>query len=194
MKPVVVGIGGKIGAGKDAIARHLVAHHNVAVVRFADALKEEVLCILRKTSVEVWKAFHDTAVEPSVADLRRLIWDDKPPIMRRLLQEWGTELRRAEDPEYWIKRWEAEARRVMLVEGKGVAAPDARFQNEVDAVRRLGGVFVRVLRPGTVSGDHASELEADAISADWTFHNTESLDHLFQAVDDYVDYLGRVRP
>lgn len=190
MKPLILGVGGKIGAGKDAIARHLVMQHNVVVVRFADALKEEVLRILRKTSTEIWKAFRGASAEPTEADLRRLIWDDKPPIMRRILQEWGTELRRAEDDEYWVKKWEIAARRA-VANGYGVVAPDTRFQNEVAAIRRLGGTVVLVLRPGTVSGDHASETAVDVEAADRTFQNDQDLDHLFRQVDDYMDYLGR---
>jgi len=196
MKPIVIGIGGKIGAGKDAIGRHLQTHYNFHVIRFADDLKEEVLRIMRKTVEEIWKVYYTGSVfeasmmmgNPSEMDLRKMIWDEKPPIIRRMLQEWGTELRRNEDPDYWIKLWSAKVRR-SLDQGYSVAAPDTRFKNELEAVKAFGGRFVRTVRPGSVGGDHASETEMDAFEADHTFQNTKGLPFLFAQVDGYLESL-----
>lgn len=194
MKPVVIGIGGKIGAGKDEIARHLKAHYDFEIIRFADDLKEEVLRIMRKTLVEIWKVYKTesvfeaalTAQVPTEADLRRMVWDEKPPIVRRLLQEWGTELRRNEDPNYWINLWAAKVERA-FDQGKSVAAPDTRFHNEYEAVKSMfGGKFVRTIRPGSQGGDHASETELDGAPADHTFFNSKGLPFLYAQVDGYM--------
>lgn len=193
MRPVVIGIGGKIGAGKDVIARHLQVHYNFQVIRFADDLKEEVLRIMRRTLVEIWKIYHTGSVfdasmflgEPTEVDLRRMVWDEKPPIIRRMLQEWGTELRRNEDPDYWIKLWSAKVKKC-LDSGISVAAPDTRFKNELEAVKAFNGFFVRTIRPGSQGGDHASETELDHVEADHTFYNTKGLPFLHSQVDGYI--------
>jgi len=73
-------------------------------------------------------------------------WEHKRPTVRRLLQEYGTEVRRHDDPDYWVKRYAEAATKL-----ERVVTPDVRFLNEAAAVRALGGLVVRVVRPGHVS-------------------------------------------
>lgn len=158
--PVVVGVAGAIGAGKDTVAACLAREYGFARVSFADALKDEVLARLRRTLIEVVRAteFGCLPVAGHAAGwdarLRRLVYQDKPPIVRALLQEWGTELRRAEDPDYWVKRW---AETVATTTAPGIVTPDVRFENEARAVRQAGGYLVRVVRPGLTPDSHVSE-------------------------------------
>jgi len=83
--------------------------------------------------------------------LRWEVWEHKRPTVRRLLQEYGTEVRRHDDPDYWVKRYAEAATKL-----ERVVTPDVRFLNEAAAVRALGGLVVRVVRPGHVS---ATKLE-----------------------------------
>ena len=190
---MIIGVSGKIGAGKDAVADFLVKAHGFKIVRFSDSLKEEVLRIMRKTCEEIWYVYNADSTrdkqnkfrKSSEDDLRRMLWDDKPPIIRRLLQEWGTELRRAEDPNYWIWKWN-DAVRPLLAAGISVVAPDTRFQNEAAAVHLLGGYVLRVERPGLPVGDHASETEQDSITFDRVIQNIGTLDDLAVRVDKFL--------
>jgi hypothetical protein len=201
---MIIGVSGKIGAGKDAIAAHLVKQHGFQIVRFSDALKEEVLRIMPKTCTEIWKMYalndqirHVASSplvplekildlvfgEPTEEDLRHMLWVTKPPIIRRLLQEWGTELRRNEDPNYWIWKWNE---RVRLTTGVSVVVPDTRFLNEAAAVHLLGGVVLRVERPGLPIGDHPSETDSDSMIFDHVIQNDGTLDDLALHVDAYL--------
>lgn len=91
--------------------------------------------------------------------------DGKP---RTLLQWWGTEYRRAQDPDYWVKRLEERIRR----DAPGVALiTDVRFPNEVEAIHRMGGYAVKVTRtsaPDINVPDHASEAALDGY-AGWDY-------------------------
>lgn len=95
----------------------------------------------------------------------------RPPIarpknyltFRSLLQWWGTEFRRAEDPEYWVKRCLAKC----STEKQLYVISDCRFVNEAKGVQFAGGELVKVIRPNgiNISGmNHASETALD----DWT--------------------------
>lgn len=196
MKPVVIGIAGKIGAGKDAVAEHLAKKHSFKIVRFADALKEEILNTMRLTCEEIWKSYqnwqHIKDVRlirtPDEDDLRQMLWIDKPPIVRRLLQEWGTELRRAENPSYWINKWQEKIDDLMW-QGHSVVSPDMRFENEYTAVIVARGITMLVTRPGTEEGDHASETGVanyDANMFNEHVHNSGSLEDLGAYIDHWL--------
>lgn len=101
---------------------------------------------------------------------------DRTDLMRYVLQTWGTEVRRSKDPEHWV-RIARDAIGSRLSAGASVVVTDARFPNELDMVKSLGGMVVRLevddgtqaerifRRDGTVVTDemrrHPSETAAD---------------------------------
>lgn len=87
---------------------------------------------------------------------------------RTLLQWWGTDYRRTQDPNYWTDR----LRETLQRDKPEVAlVTDVRFANEVDTIHALGGYVVNVVR--TTPADmkvpaHASENELDGFSG-WDY-------------------------
>jgi hypothetical protein len=77
------------------------------------------------------------------------------------MQWWGTEYRRAQDPEYWVKK----AEQVILQDmADGVDASiwmDLRFKNEYALIGNMGGWRIKISRLGYVSNvpQHVSETE-----------------------------------
>lgn len=56
---------------------------------------------------------------------------------------------------------------------------DARFEDEIEYIRKRGGKIVRVYRPGTQQdGNHASEVYIDTVNPDFIIHNDSDLEHL----------------
>lgn len=159
----VIGIAGKMGAGKDTIADVLVAHHGFRRLSMADALRAECAGAL------------DTGIAPVGCpnDIRLVIESDgwhpdavyaKPTgaSMRRLLQWWGTEYRRTQDRHYWVKRTAAIIRDSRI---ESVVIPDIRFDNEASMVRLFGGQVWIVRRSQDFHAtctDHVSEQFADS--------------------------------
>lgn len=86
---------------------------------------------------------------------------------RSLMQWWGTEYRRAQDDNYWVKKT------LDLCSGNEVyIISDLRFKNEAKGIRDAGGYLIRVERPGRPSisnANHPSEIDLD----DW-----EDWDHV----------------
>ncbi len=65
---------------------------------------------------------------------------------------------------------------------------DVRFQHEVDAILKMGGVVWKVTRPNLNNGDeHASEKEMDLIEGVTTIINNDgTLDDLYNKIDILV--------
>lgn len=177
---MIIGISGRMRHGKDVIAQRLVHQWGFASLPFASALKVEVFKRLPRTLRFLHGLSCDCpGTEACIQDLLNV---RKPPGVRELLQEYGTEIRRQDDPDYWTKRWRDAAGK-----HRRVVAPDARFFNEAQAIKDAGGLLWRVVRPGleSASGLHGSETTMDAWQSwDAVIINNGSIEDLWAKVDD----------
>lgn len=186
-KPLV-GITGLKGHGKDTVGKHLEDAHHWSREAWAGKLKA--------VARSLWDLHHSqvdgTIEQKETMDER---WGVTP---RHLLQALGTEVARHAHPETWIRfllrqlaEFEAsELAADQLLEGWAIC--DCRFPNEADAIRKHGGIVVRVVRPESGTGqfeDHASEIGVSAIKADYVILNDGSLDDLHATVDALLDVL-----
>lgn len=150
----VVGLTGLKRSGKTTAAGALVAR-GFQVVSFADPVREALAALdpwvggyAQLSSLLGWAA----RVRPDSDPWEVLKVSTIYPDVRVLLQRMGTEAGRGVlGPDVWVDAW------VARVGEQPVVAPDVRFPNEAEAVHSLGGVVVRVVRPGLVSDGHASE-------------------------------------
>ena len=149
---VIVGFTGHMGVGKDTAADVLVKEFGFVRVGFADALKREVIERFPRTLSEMRDVEGYEWWTPSPW---KLVMETKPPWVRALLQEYGTEVRRANNPHYWVTKWQDTVDRLPLM--AKVVVPDVRFENEVQVILAMEGHVVRVVRPGYMGDTHASE-------------------------------------
>lgn len=203
----LIGISGKLGSGKDYLANELetIFHSkNIPTARlsFAGPLKEEInqiINIIRKTNyttsaiVTVMKEMKLTAVQAeTIVELLQkealanpsFTAYDRTPSTRKAAQLMGTDYRRAQDNNYWVKK---------LLEQKGtVTEPytiitDARFPNEVDDALNKFGVSIRLEIPDDI-------LNERRLNRDGFQYSEEALNHPSEtALDDYKNfdmYLG----
>lgn len=113
--------------------------------------------------------------------------------MREVLQLLGTEAGRGVfGDNLWVSLWE---RHLPPVEKKSgnvsvVFVPDVRFPNEAQRIKELGGVLIRVTRPGHSEGDgHESEAYADELDVDIEIVNDKGLGDLFKQAADIITSL-----
>lgn len=143
---------GLIGGG---VVQHNFKDALVAEVRenFSKLLNE--MCLIYDVALP-YKDGHKW----EVSDL----FKEKPPLMRVLLQEYGTEVRRGDRDDYWVHQW------LSGLSNNGVVlVDDVRFKNEAEAVKSRGGILIRLVRKDMVNLDtHKSEVEQDGILADYT--------------------------
>lgn len=171
---MIIGFTGKMGSGKttacDMVKQSLA---NVSHINFKDALIKELRLffpdVLRAVATDVaGERLGGWQTEPTdvIEDIEMNLFYEKPPVIRALMRNFGTELRRSSDPEYWIKKWKET---VTYTDGKHVVTDDVRFVNEAEAVREFGGIVIRIARTDiTDTGTHQSESEMDNIVADHT--------------------------
>ena len=177
----LIGIVGFKGSGKSTAAKHLQTKYNFVRHNFKDALIAEIkqnfpdlLEVIREIS---W-AEADIIEENSIDELFKI----KPPLMRALMINYGTEVRRKENPDYWVNQW------MYFAEdnyNKNIVVDDCRFLNEAKAIKHLDGILIRIVRTDiTTGGDHQSETEQLGIEADYTITvNAGEQDKLYAELD-----------
>lgn len=149
---------GKAGAGKSTAASMI---QGAVRLNFKDALLKEIKqnfpTLLAELMIENAGKYKNTA-EMLAA---------KPPVIRALLQNYGTEVRRGDNPNYWVDAW---AENYEQNAGSyDITVDDVRFLNEAETVRHYGGVIIRIERPGIEEKmGHSSETEMDQIVPDHT--------------------------
>ena len=192
MSQLILGLGNKARHGKDSFVdavescflrqqaaadKHGLTNFKgvkIQKLSFADALYREVNEFLKPSefkSPDFWRS-------PRIVDGIKLPnWVQPTPDAEKsirapygkhpsLLQWWGTEFRRAQDPDYWVKSWAKAVDPTADI----VMTPDMRFINEAVAVKAKGGYTIRISRlnpDGTPYVDptrdvnHRSETELD---------------------------------
>lgn len=176
----LIGLVGRAGVGKDESAK-ILGNFGYIRIAFADKLKEEVdyAILTNQRPVELESYIVDLMDQMKVGD----VWE-KPtkPHVRIVLQHWGTEYRRVHfGQDYWVDQVEKVIR---ANEFDYFVISDARFENEVDMVRRLGGRVFKIEREvGEVGiAGHVSETNVDKLYYDRLICNNGTLEDLREAV------------
>jgi hypothetical protein len=212
---MILGFAGKAATGKTTAAKHLapLLDRECRIIPMAMVLRDEVEAFLRSVGADISvplvygdqqdkvRVFH---VDQQAARLACPQWDhfvaENPDIqdrpgqtavtVRRILQWWGTEYRRAEDPDYWTKAWSRKIEQFDL-DSVHILVDDVRFMNELVTIKAHGGRVVKIERPGFAgANNHTSETALDDY-ADWDaiLVNDGSLSDFFQKVTDLAQQL-----
>lgn len=221
-----IAFSGKKGAGKDTQAV-LVMNKLFGIdtkkvhSSFAVPLKDQLTDLMRgydskydrNPSVEEFAEFAKTSSEHA-GKLLELLKDVNPVEdtgytrtegIRELLKYLGTEVRRGEDPKYWVNLWKKEI--TQIPEGTPVYITDCRFWNEAEGAKEIGFVIVRLEvkpeiiarrifeRDGIVTdlneAPHLSETELDNYPKFDVVYNNDH-DDAEKASDDIVASLRKL--
>ena len=191
--PIILGITGHHNTGKTTVAQLLEIHVHARVMAFSDGIYTEVaqafgcsILDLANRSLKATpqrllalhnctdKAFVQCVLPHAEGDLLT------PRTPRQILEWWGTEYRRAQNPDYWVQ---ATAQRIQHYHSKGCRRPivlaDVYKHNEAQLIRRLHGTLWRLERPGHEQRTvHITSTEHLQIQADLTLHNIADVAHL----------------
>lgn len=183
---MIIGIAGKAASGKTTAAQHLapLLEREALILPMARVLRDEVEEFLRAIGgaeyVPLVYGCQDDKVRIFYVDEAKALqqcspWadfiamhadiQDRPGqtalSVRRILQWWGTEYRRAQDHDYWTKAWEKKVVQYDL-RVTDVLVDDVRFMNELKTIKGQGGMLIKIDRPGfAAGGNHASEISLD---------------------------------
>ena len=205
---MIIGVCGFIGSGKDTIADYLTNFHGFRRESFANTLKDAVSAVFgwdrtmlegRTKQAREWRE----QVDPWWSE--RLGMPHLTP--RWILQYWGTDvLRNNFHDDIWIASVENKIRNSR----DDVVISDCRFPNEIKAIKKAGGLVIRVVRgpepewfhiavESAQSGHnhmkhsypevHASEYSWAGTDFDYVLPNNSTVDSLYQQINDLVQDL-----
>ena len=144
---MIIGICGLIGSGKGTVADVLDDEHGFQKISFADKLKDAVSVLfdwdrdMLEGDTVISRDFRET---PDIYWTRKLGIDNFTP--RLALQLIGTEIMRTHfNQDIWLDSLEYRIRK-QANNDKCIVVSDARFKNELDLVKELGGVVIHVIR------------------------------------------------
>ena len=181
---MVIGLTGFARAGKSTVAQYLAENHGFKRINFKDGLVNEIKEKFPETLDAILFNYmlSERIKEAEIDELFK--W--KPPIMRSLMQNYGTNVMRAINTDHWVDIW-----RTSVAQEKHVVADDVRFFNELNAVRDMGGVIIRVQRPDIVSGgSHQSETEQLDFEVDFIIEGVPgSHTEIYKQVEDIIRIL-----
>lgn len=197
--PSIISISGRIGSGKDEVGKiiqYLTSPEaiykggyshckdmgfsyevNWEIKKFAGKLKQIASII---TGVPVDKFEDQEFKKTNMPEC----WDKpqqsgrykalKPMTYRQFLQEIGTNAMRDNlHSNVWVSAlfsdYNTSSRWIIT---------DTRFHNELEAVKSIGGITIRVVRPGVKQDNHSSETDLDDAEFDYTVINDVSIDDL----------------
>lgn len=153
---MVIGLCGYAGSGKSEVAKYLEENYKFKRVNFKDGLVLHIRNRLPDTLNELAKIY-DMSVDE--------LFKKKPPAMRALMRNIGTDDKRLDNPDHWADMWNE----TVGILGGNIVADDVRFFNELSAVTEKNGILIRVVREDiTNGGDHQSEKEQEKFIEDFT--------------------------
>lgn len=169
----LIGITGLAGSGKSTAAQAL-EDAGYWRMRFADPLKAMVRALLRECG------YDDATIARMIdGDLKQqpipeLCGKTPRQVMQTLGTEWGRNM-------VGDTLWTGIARRKAERSPWPVVVDDVRFGNEAGLIRDMGGMVIKVRRPGVGLMDHPSETGVLGIEADVDLDNGGTEDALRRA-------------
>lgn len=162
----IISVSGLISSGKDTVANYLVNHHGFKRISFASSLKDAVSVVFgwdREMLEGVTKSSREWREQRDEWWSQRLGMNITP---RWVLQHWGTDVLRAH---FHDDIWIASVEYRLMNTRDDVVITDARFKNEIEAIRNLGGTAVRVVRGAEPQWiQHAVNYNAGETTIGWS--------------------------
>jgi hypothetical protein len=180
----IIGLAGKSGSGKDVVADHIGEKYGYTKIAVADAIRDEVNAFLQ-LALGNYGAFmfgKNTSFSDVLEAFRTAVYA-KPttPEMRVILQWWGTEYRRSQNPDYWVDILQNK-----IMETDLAVVSDVRLPIEIDVIHQAGGEVWFVERPGIAAvgiPNHLTEIGLVGATFDRTIVNDKSLEDLRATID-----------
>jgi hypothetical protein len=182
----VIGIPGRKYNGKDTIANYLRDKYGYKQIAFAGPLKEICGKLFGFTNEQLHGSLKETPDNN---------WFGLTP--RQVLQFVGTNMFRDHMSElnenfkndFWLLCAKNTMEQVFKEDPTAkFVISDVRFPNEVDMIKQMGGVVLRVSRPSLNNNKnddvHISELLIDELDVDYDIVNDGTKEQLYSKIDE----------
>lgn len=204
---------GKMGAGKDTLGDEIegfLSRHDYQVVSMSYALPikkemQEVIDYYEKEQDYIATAERFNVTSDNIKTYIEILDGksiyERTDEARRAIQYWGTDIRRKQDTDYWVKQL---AKMIVkeLIKGNSVKVSDVRFKNEANSILDLNGKIVRIelsdetrikriiardnLTPTEKHLNHVSEKELDDYNFEQVLDGENTIKMLTHKALNYV--------
>lgn len=212
---ITIGLAGAAGSGKSSVAEYLVERYGFVHFSFSDALYREVAEAFGLENEDLLRDRTTKEVETPLLALGNCADDDfnflvqglfapedhcdtTPHSPRQILQWWGTNYRRAQDPDYWIKKAEDWIWKVFQAAPYPELRPQlfvcssVRFENEREWIKDPNGSIWHLRRFNAAPVHaHESENELPVLDDERVIYNNYTLDYLHRGVDQLLSSSAR---
>lgn len=183
----LIGITGFKMSGKDSSADYLIQHHGFIKYSFASPLKNGVKAFFNWSEHQL----HDTVLKEMIDPFygvspREVLQWFGTEVMREMLPTRFSELGTKIGSNFWVERFKQ-----FYTQNKNsnIVISDLRFQNEVDTIKSLGGMIIKVnrrlVKPKVIS--HPSE-DIDMLSGvDYILDNNSDLVNLYDGLQTILN-------
>ena len=184
-KPLVLGLCGPAGAGKDTAATYLEDQYAFTVIGFADPMLDMLGALAEHVDVGGEWLIERSLKEQPMPILRH----SYRALARGLGTGWGREQVSAE---LWVRIAAYKLLRA-LDRGENVLVTDVRYLNEAHWLASMGGRLVGLARDGAQwrPGEHSSEADGGHLPLWRSISNNSSWAHMYDQLDTVVDALRR---
>lgn len=115
-----------------------------------------------------------------------------PQSPRKIMQLWGAEYRRAQNPNYWLDIAVDYIHKLITIGVKLIVVTDVRFPNEAEAIKQCGGQLVMIHR--STNDNPAPMHESENVTAldpwiDHTLHNHGTTEDFAVQINDLLTTL-----
>lgn len=197
--PIIIGLSGPAGSGKDTIADLLVAHAGFKKIAFAGPLRSEVAAVFgidpsilsQRETKELplhclaLSRCHDDGFVTRMAAIYALAglpFDLQAPRSPRwTMQHWGTDYRRNQRPDYWVNLTRERIKSPQRnAPHRRIVVSDVRFADEAALVRQMGGQIWQITRADldSIDSSHISEVSSSEFAPDVVINNSDTVNHL----------------
>lgn len=182
---MLIGINGFKSAGKNVVGEYLCEQYDFRQASFAALLKQSAAALFG-IEPEIWDDWKNSDATIALFDPD----GNEHTVLtaRKFLQLYGTESHRdVFGYDFWVEQAFKN-----LDFSERIAFTDARFENELEAIKERGGKVIQIRREETdkESGGHASEVRPDEKYIDAVIYNNGNFEDLYNTVDKVMGGYG----
>ena len=166
---MIVALTGNKGSGKDTVANILVEAARFKKIAFMDPLKEQIQQMFGLETESEYDLFKRASIEYTLSDSVKKVADG-----RNIVREIGMLMRNIDSDQFTRRVWDE----INLDMGADWVVTDLRFDNELEFMREMGALVVKIKSPETSHDDHITERGFEDSECDIIIDNNGSLDDL----------------
>jgi hypothetical protein len=190
---MLIAVLGCKSSGKDTFANYIIDKYQFTKYSFADPLKKGIQAFFNLTDAQLYDEKLKEEIDPR--------WGVSP---RKLFQTIGTDIFQYSIKNYlpelitsnnnsrnhWVLLFREWYNDLKKNNQNNVVIADARFLHEVEEIKQLGGIVIKIIRPEIKSNDfHKSEMEINEIPEqfiDYIIINDSDLNSFYNKINELI--------